>query len=244
MRKQFALILFFLSIKLCSYAQGNYGGGVDDEIVHFGFTFQYIQSEFKIYKKTDWQKRNFSSEPPSNANRTDSIYSISSPIAPGFGLGFVTNLRLGNNADLRFTPSLVFTDRLLNYTFRTAEPEQREVLATMIDLPIGIKLKSDRRLNFRAYLLAGGKFSSDIVSKKRTDDAIKAITEKYVKNNKNILSYEVGIGFDFYFEFFKLSPELKLSNSFNSVFKPESHPFSSPIDKLYLRNFIFSLYFE
>jgi len=67
---------------------------------------------------------------------------------------------------------------------------------------------------------------------------------KFLKNKKSFLSYEVGIGFDLYFEYFKLSPEFKLSNSVNSILKEEEHPYASPIEKLFLRNFVFSLYFE
>lgn len=250
MKKRLLLILLFVSVKLCSFAQGNWGGGVDEELIHFGFTFQYVSSEYKIFKKPDWQKpilKTEVSDPnyvPTPDDYTQPLYGIASPSSPGFGIGFVTNLRLGDNLDLRLTPALVFTDRLLDYRYQTADQIQKKVMATMVDIPLGIKLKSDRRTNFRAYLLAGGKFSSDIVSKKKTDDSGLALTEKFVKNNRNILSYEVAVGFDFYFEYFKLSPELKLSNSIGSVLKPEEHPFSSPLEKLYLRNFQFSLYFE
>ncbi|MBC7914897.1 MAG: outer membrane beta-barrel protein [Pyrinomonadaceae bacterium] len=248
MKKQFLLLVFFSLFSLCGYAQvgeaGNWGGGVDHEILHFGFTFQYISSEYKIYKKPSWQSRYPATQDAPIPLFTDSLKSISSPVAPGFGLGFVTNLRLGPNADLRFTPALVFVDRLLEYRYPDETVVPKQVKSTVVDFPLGIKLKSDRRRNFRAYLLAGGKYSMDIISKKKFDDTDKILTEKFVKNNKNILSYEVGIGFDFYFEYFKLSPELKLSNSINSVLTPEDHPFSSPLEKLYTRNFQFSLYFE
>lgn len=248
MRKRLQLIIFFISISVGSYAQvgqgGNWGGGVDDQIFSPGFTFQYLSSEYKIYKKVDWQRPYPNPDVPGQF-LTDSLKSISSPLSPGFGLGFIAGFKLGNNTDLRITPTLVFLDRLINYEY--ADPEkfyQQKVATTTVEFPVGFKLKSDRRLNFRAYLLAGGKYSMDIISKKKTDDSGFALTEKFVKNQKNILSYEVAIGFDFYFEYFKLSPEFKLSNSINNVLKPEDHPYSSPLDKLYTRNFQFSLYFE
>ena len=166
-------------------------------------------------------------------------------MSPGFGWGFVSNYRLGNNADVRFTPALSFSDRLIDYNYNLEEDyKQQKVQSTLVDFPLGIKLKSNRRKNFRAYMLAGMKYSVDIISKKKTDDADNIWTEKLVKNNRNILWYEAGIGFDLYFEFFKLSPEIKLANSLNSVLKPEEHPYSAPIDKLFLRNLQFSLYFE
>ena len=241
----FLTILIGLLSGLGVMGQENWGGGIDDDPLHFGFTFQYISSEYKIIKNENW--RYPFNDPNGGEELKPSLSSISSPTSPGFGLGFVSNLRLGKNADLRFTPALVFSDRLLNYEYEDPENfKQQKVQSTLMDFPLGIKLKSDRRKNFRAYLLGGAKYSIDIVSKKKTNDVDNILTEKFVKNTKNILWYEAGIGFDLYFEFFKLSPELKLSNSFRSVFRPEPelHPYSAPLNKLFLRNLQFSLYFE
>lgn len=95
------------------------------------------------------------------------LRSISSVSSPGFGIGFVVNKRLGENADLRLTPTLVFNDRLAYYDFiEEAAPIERNTQATIIDFPLGIKLKSDRRNNFRAYVIGGAKYSMDIASKK------------------------------------------------------------------------------
>lgn len=250
MRKCIGAVVIFLFTALGSSAQDNWGGGVDDEVLHFGFTFQYINSEFKVLKKPQWRTPFSALYPeyqhdPSETILYDSLYSVSSSGSPGFGLGFVSNLRLGNNADLRFTPTLVFADRLAYYEYRrTGQVLEKKVQSSVIDLPLGFKIKSDRRKNFRAYLLAGAKYSMDIISKKKLDDENNIFSEKLLKNKKNYLSYEAGIGFDLYFEYFKLSPEIKFSQSFNDVLKHDVTPFASPVDKLYLRNIQFSLYFE
>ncbi|HUH32461.1 MAG TPA: outer membrane beta-barrel protein [Daejeonella sp.] len=243
MTKSFSLIfLFSIIFSTSTFAQQSWGGGVDNEPFHFGFTFQYISSEYKVMKKSNW--REIFPDPDGISNKP-SLYSISSPVSPGFGLGFVSNYRLGKNADVRFTPGLIFSDRLIDYVYESPdESAQQKVQSTLVDFPLGIKIKSDRRKNFRAYFLAGAKYSVDIVSKKKTNDLDKIWTEKLVKNTRNILWYEAGVGFDLYFEFFKLSPELKLANSFKSVLNPEDHPYSGPVDKLFLRNLQFSLYFE
>ncbi len=244
------LILLFFSIK--SFSQGNYGGGVDDENLHFGFSFQYIGAEFKIQKTENWRAPFYED----GVKVTDSLMSIRSGINPGFGIGFVSDLFITPNLNLRFTPSLSFSDRVMDYEFAdkasydqsgVQSPEgftRRTVASTMAEFPVGLKLKSDRRNNFRAYILAGAKYGIDVASKKKADDKGELAINKFLKNSKGILSYEVGIGFDLYFEYFKLSPEIKLSNSVNSILKREDHPYSAPIDKLFLRNFVFSLYFE
>ncbi|MGB4774989.1 MAG: PorT family protein [Daejeonella sp.] len=250
MTRHFYFILFIaIILSLNSTAQQNWGGGIDDEPYHFGFTFQYVSSDFKVLKKENW--RDPFLDPMDQSLVKGFLYNISAPVSPGFGLGLVTDLRVGTHADIRFTPALVFSDRLVDYHYVAdvedrdpANYTQRKIQATVIDFPLGIKIKSDRRKNFRAYLIGGAKYSLDIVSKKKTDDAILILQEKFLKNNKNIWWYEVGVGFDLYLEYFKLSPELKLSNSFKSVLKPENNPYSAPIDKLFLRNLQFSLYFE
>ncbi|TAF46172.1 MAG: PorT family protein [Sphingobacteriales bacterium] len=236
-------------------AQGNFGGGVDDEDIHFGFTFQYISSEYKIVRNNNWQSA-FLDPEKGFTSTTGEVKSIRSIPNPGFGIGFVANAFITKNVDFRFTPTLAFTDRVVDYEFKNAKtfdqpglvsPDgytRRVVSAVMMEFPVGIKLKSERRNNFRAYILGGIKYGTNIASRKKEDDNILGAEFKFLKNNKNILSYEAGIGFDLYFEFFKLSPEIKISNSINSVLRSDYTPYANPIEKMYLRNFQFSLYFE
>lgn len=243
MTKRFTLLIILTLI--CgprAFSQQSWGGGVDDEPVHFGFTFQFIAAEYKIMKKASWSQV---FPDPDGGDTQPNLYAVSSPVSPGFGLGFVSNFRLGKNADVRFTPALTFSDRLIDYEYQAVEDfRQQKVQSTLVDFPLGVKIKSDRRKNFRAYFLGGAKYSVDIVSKKKTNDIDKIWTEKFVKNTRNVLWYEAGIGLDLYFEFFKLSPEIKLAHSLRSVLRPEDHPYSALLDKLYLRNLQFSLYFE
>jgi hypothetical protein len=219
MRKLFGLFFLLIFFVNSSYAQENWGGGVDDEDVHFGFSFQYVNTNFKLV-----------SNDPLN---------ITSPLSSGFGLGYITDVRLGNHLNFRATPALVFVDRFINY--ENESPKKITVQSATLDLPIGFKLKSDRRRNFRAYVLGGVKYSIDIISKKK-------LLANSVKTNRNIVWYEAGIGFDFYFEFFKLSPEIKWSQTVNNVFAPpppsSSNVYTAPLEKLLVRNFQFSLYFE
>jgi hypothetical protein len=64
-------------------------------------------------------------------------------------------------------------------------------------------------------------------------------------NKSGFGSYEVGLGLDIYFEYFKMSPEIKWSQSFGNVLdKRELNKFNTPIDKLLLRSIQFSLIFE
>jgi hypothetical protein len=220
----------------------NWGGGVDDDDIHYGFTFQYLSSEFKILKKAAWREP---FDPFSQSQLADSLNSIQSRPSAGFGIGFVGNKRLTANTDLRVTPTLVFSDRTLVYGYAGRDALEKKINATMIDLPVGLKLKSDRRGNFRAYLIGGARYSIDISSKKKTNNELETDPiEKFVNNKRSFFSYEAGLGLDLYFEYFKMSPEIKLSYSISDVMKHEATRYATPIDKLMLRHLTFSLFFE
>lgn len=237
--------LLLLCMMLCFTATAqNWGGGVDDEPLHFGFTFQYISSEFKILKKEGWRSQYFDEDPL--VPPTSQLRSISSSPSPGFGIGFVVNKRLAEHADIRLTPILVFNDRSLSYQYTNANDDNiKKVQTTLVEFPLGIKVKSNRINNYRVYLLAGAKYSTDISSKKKTNNALVTDPkEKFLNNSRNYLSYEGGLGLDLYFEYFKMSPEIKLSYSANNVMVNEPHRYTAPIDKLFLRHVTFSLFFE
>ncbi|RZL50824.1 MAG: PorT family protein [Pedobacter sp.] len=243
-------LLLFIFLSMAGFAKAqNWGGGIDEERFNWGFGFQYIVSEYKLTKTKDWRTPYYDVE--QNAYVTDSLKSLSSPTSAGFGIGFVINGKINSNIDARFTPTLVFNDRILDYNYvdnTVNNPgvtfTQRKVQATMIDIPLGLKIKSDRLMNFRAYMLGGLKYSMDLASDKKTNDLAAAPIDKLVKNKKSFLSYEAGLGFDIYFEYFKMSPEVKVSYSFKDVILHQNNPYSNPIDNAKLRHFTFSLFFE
>lgn len=265
MIKKLSLILSLFTISTACLAQ-NWGGGIDDEDWSFGFNFQYISAEYKILRKENWRAPFYevpnslgvSYDPNSGLPVTNSLNAISSPPSQGFGLGFVMNRRLAENFDIRATPSLIFSDRVVTYEYLPLDPIDlgngqtknyqtlidKKVQATMFEFPIGIKVKSNRMNNFRAYWLGGAKYSIDIASKKKFFDEGETPINKLLKNQRNYLSYETGIGFDLYFEYFKMSPEIKVAYSTNDLLQHDDTAFANPIDKLKLRQLTFSLIFQ
>ena len=243
-KRSLAALLILMCYSLVLRAQQfspAWGGGADETDLSFGFSFSYVGSDFKIVKQPNWRSPFI--DPETNRNVTDSLTSISSNSTPGFAVGFITRYRLTDHLEVRSTPSLIFADRKLRYTFKnTTDPIDKPVQTTTVDFPLQMKLKSDRVGNLRAYLLGGVKFSTAIGGKK--DDANTAPIDRAVRNTKSYSSYEAGFGFDIYFEYFKLSPEIKVSNTFGNLLIHENQPFSSPISKLSLHTIMFSLYFE
>ena len=237
------ILLVFCSNCLMAQQPPNWGGGADQTDLSFGFSFSYIADNYKIVKKPNWQARYF--DPGVNGYITDYLTGISSPRTQGFAIGFITRYRITEHLEVRVNPALVFADRSLSYTYATpSEDVIKQVQATTVDFPLSLKLKSDRVGNFRAYVLGGVKYSQAIGKGGNANDADTNPLDKLVKNSKGFASYDAGLGCDIYFEFFKLSPEIKLSNSLGNILVPENQPFSSPISKLSLHSIMFSLIFE
>ena len=235
------IILFFCCRGSFAQKVPAWGGGSDLRDLGFGFTFSYVGSYYKIDKTPDWREPFI--DQLNNTPVTSAINSISSTYSTGFGVGFLTRYRLTEHLEARFAPSLIFADRVVNYTYVSTEPISKLVTSTAADLPLTLKLKSDRMDNLRVYLMGGVKLTQAISSKYNSDVNQPPI-EKILKNVNRYGSYEVGIGCEIYFEFFKLSPELKVSNSFGNVMLHENNAFSRPINNLGLHTFMFSLYFE
>lgn len=248
MSKKYILFLsMFFWVKSVSAQQVTqaWAGGADQSKFSFGYTFQYVNSSYKILKKPDWRTPYF--DQGTNRNVTDSLNSISSPGTSGFALGFLARYSVTDNLEIRTVPTLSFTDRVLNYQYRTqdlAPDKMMTVSTTQAEFPLELKLKSNRIGNFRAYVLGGVKYAYGIGNQSKGNEADLAPLDRKLKNVRNFSSYVAGFGCDIYLEYFKLSPEIKLSNSFGNVLYPENHPYANPLDKLFLHNIMFSLFFE
>lgn len=188
--------------------------------IHFGFTLGFNYMDFFLKN----------SEPMPEG---DSIVSVLQNGKPGFQIGIISDLRLGDNLNLRFVPALAFGDRDIVYGIKYASQDTiydlvKSAESTFLDFPLLFKYKTDRINNFRAYVLFGGKYSLDLASqskKKKEDD----LSLKLLPND---FSAEVGVGMDFYLEYFKFGIELKMSYGLVDVLKREQSPYIDCIDKL------------
>src|SRR5690554_6172888 len=125
--KRLLLIGFIVFCSFPSLAQQRWGGGVDYEEIHFGFSFHYAASSFKVFSEDS---------------------RIQSPLKTGVGLGLLSNLRLGENTDLRFSPTILFAKKKLDFNYDANDPISKIVRASLLELPLTFKFKSDRRQNY------------------------------------------------------------------------------------------------
>ncbi len=180
--------------------------------------------------------------------QNDSVL-VTSPLnSGGFGLAGMHTYRLSRRFEVRaIFPQLMFAYKDVTYNLKYPDNSKDETSAMtkrvesiLVGLPIHLKFRSDRIENFRVYMFGGVKFEYDLASNARAKRA-----EELVKLKQLDMGVEAGIGFNFYFPVFILSPEIKISNGLiNSHSRDEHLKFSSAIDKLNSRMVVFSLIFE
>ena len=203
----------------------------DFQKIHFGFTLGINELNFNLLKNT-------------NTITNDTLKTIYTKSLKGFNLGIVSNLRLGKYLDLRFVPALIFGERHLSYGFNdslnVSNNEIKKIESTLLDFPVYLKYKSERYNNFRAYVLTGIKYSLDLASKDEIDDE----GQEIVKLKKNDLMGEIGFGLDFYLEYFKFSPQIKISYGLLNLLTNDSTIYTESINKLTTNGWMLSFTFE
>ena len=205
--------LLFISCFVRTNAQGNLPY-VDDKIIRFGFALGMNAMDFRITE--------------SLIEIDGKVYDAKvSQLKPGFSVGVTTDLRLHDYWNLRFVPMLHFGERKVTYrAVGEMETSTTSIASIPITIPIYLKYSALRAGNFRPYLIAGGGALIDVGRD----------SEKPVLLKPFDYFVEFGMGFDIYFSFFKLSPELKFALGFNDMLTPldeRNSGFISESDKKY-----------
>lgn len=237
MRKttKYLLLFSFLLITIEGFSQRHKKSQnlarYDYQKIHFGFTLGINELNFNMQKN-------------SNTVNNDTLRTLHAKSQKGFNLGIVSNLRIGKYTDLRFVPALVFGERHLDYNFIDSSSfnnlEIKKIESTLLDFPIYIKYKSERYNNFRAYVISGVKYSMDIASQDKIDDE----GQEIVKLKKNDLMGEIGFGIDFYLEYFKFSPQIKISYGVLNLLNKDETVFTQSINRLTTNGWMLSFTFE
>jgi hypothetical protein len=226
-------VFIFLSVRAFpqKYKKSQNLARYDFQKIHFGFTLGINELSFNLQKN-------------SNTITNDTLKTIYTKSQKGFNLGIVSNLRLGKYTDLRFVPALIFGERQLEYGFLNNSNSNNEKLkkieSTLLEFPVYLKYKSERYNNFRAYIMSGIKYSMDIASQDEIDDE----GQEIVKLKKNDLMGEIGFGLDFYLEYFKFSPQIKISHGLINLLAKDQSVYTQSINGLRTNGWMLSFTFE
>lgn len=158
----------------------------------------------------------------------DSTYSISPSWSAGFSLGFIVNLRMSEFLDLRLLPKVSFYEHRLEYIQLDAPKIDELVETTVVELPLLLKYKSERRGNFRMYMVGGIKPGFEASGKNDVDEISKENLDIRAFN----LSLDAGFGIDMYYPLFKFSPEIRFSRGITNMLGNGDNSLSAGIDRL------------
>jgi hypothetical protein len=224
------------------HSQGMFGltstSGSDDKPLSYGF---FLAGHSAIYQ-IRYSDAFVNGKDPA-ANKVHSIYP---KYNPGFSLGFIGILRFHDQVNLLFTPKIGFYEYHVdvNYysppldnslpgnvpsngnqlTLRTDELVNE---ATVVELPLLFKYRSQRFHNTRMYFIGGASYQF------RTKSQEEADLDPIVTTGKDF-TLEAGMGFEIYFRYFKFAPEIRFSHGLNNVYVPgKTDPaFSSVIESI------------
>lgn len=193
------LLLAGVLFSFGSYAQADqevFNPRYDErKIVTYGFSLAIHSASFKL-KYSDYF----------TTPAMDSVHSIMPRKRPGFKLGFIVNFKLAQFLDARITPTVSFSEYVLEYNYVGGEDFNELVESTGVEFPVLFKYKSQRRNNLRMYVVGGATPIIEAAGRSKLEEDLNRL--QLDKFNVNL---EVGFGLDMYFPLFKFSPEVRFA---------------------------------
>ncbi len=257
----FAILLGIIAVPAQAQRRAiHYLPNYENEPYHFGFLIAYNQMMYTVKTIEDYQNQPLPADswpngPYSIPNTKNLyVYNIETHQTPGFTVGIIGSKRLGRYFDLRFIPSLSFSERRMNYDVvvesltgeRETKTFTKSIGTTFVEFPLNIKYRSKRYNNIGAYVFAGINPKIDLASQK-DNKMTDAQGNEFINNlvtKRFDCAAEIGTGFDIYNQWFKMGIELKMSYGFLNIMKGEAFIYTAPIDQLRNKLFQLSLIFE
>ena len=229
----------------------------EQEPYHFGFLLAFNQMSYTIKTIENYQNIPQPANAWPNGNysipntRNIYVYNLETIQTPGFTVGIIGSKRLGRYFDLRFIPSLSFSERRLRYNIAIEDLNgnvdmktfTKSIGTTFVEFPLNIKYRSKRYNHIGAYVFGGVSPKLDLASQKDNKET-DGYGNEFINNlvtKRFDFAGELGAGFDIYNQWFKMGIEVKMSYGILDIVKNEAFIYTAPIDKL--RNKLFQLSF-
>ncbi|MCI0920051.1 PorT [Sphingobacterium rhinopitheci] len=271
----FYLILIFLFFNIKGYTQQKisfpFSGYFDkNSTVSFGIQYNYVYQNFQLGLKNNWQQDYPLDYPIDNILYLGNLKSIRSKAGAGFSVGIPIDILMHRNIYLSTQPSFLFINNL-GIIYESLDVEKETLIRkgkheintakgtnfNAFEIPINIKLRSeDKYLKnkfdyYSVYFTTGIRYSKWI----GLNQAYKNIANRKDQSldplifKTSYISWEGGVGIDIYLDKFKISPEIKFNQSFNTVLDHKhtlstNNKFMNPIEKALVRNIYVGLIFQ
>jgi len=172
--------------------------------------------------------------------------------SPGFSVNVLADYRIAEHFNLRFSPGLYFGNKVVNFLNSLGNPEwadqthykqTQNIKSTYIVAPIDLKMSAKRYHNMRPYFTTGAMFVYDLAKDR---------SEQYRLKHADLM-LTVGMGCDFYLQFFKFCPEIKFCFGLKNLLErnrpdlennPDLLRFTESVDKLKSNMVVVSFFFE
>ena len=165
---------------------------LDDRVWHYGFLVGFNMQDLSIANK---------GLPYINENGIPEYWYADVPeYTPGFSVGVLGEMKANDWLSVRFIPTMHFGDKKVVFKEqRTGKVVEQYVKSTYMSVPIDLKISAARFNNYRPYVVTGIAPTFDLTVKKGKELLVK----------RSDVMFEVGMGLDLYYPYFKMIPELK-----------------------------------
>ena len=162
---------------------------------------------------------------------------------PGFSVGILGELKANDWLSVRLIPTMHFGDKKVVFKEqRSGMIAEQYVKSTFLLVPLELKVSASRFNNYRPYVVSGLAPSFDLTVKKGKELLVK----------RTDIMFEIGMGIDLYYPFFKMIPELKFCFGLNNVIENNRSDltddsllkYSKSLDRALNSMIVFTLYFE
>ncbi|PIE48504.1 MAG: PorT protein [Flavobacteriales bacterium] len=202
----------------------------DKDFLHWGYYIGLNYNDFKVsYKAPD---------------EFPDAYVETQPRL-GFNIGLIGELRLHNNFSLRLEPGLMSNKKKLYFRhMETPRDSVRSANSAYLHVPLLVQFNADRMRNIRPFVAAGIAYDYNFASNYNNPDDNSSGEFRMQRHN---LMYELAVGMDFYFFYFKFSPSIRGVFAINDEIRPDSDPdspWTTPVGYFGTRGVFFRMTFQ
>ena len=208
---------------------------LDDRVWHYGFLVGLHVQDLSLANN---------GLPYINQNgRAEYWYADVPEYTPGFSVGVLGEIKANDWLSVRLIPTMHFGDKKVVFKEqRSGQEVDQYIKSTYMSIPVDLKISAMRFNNYRPYFVVGMAPVIDLTVKKGKELLMK----------RTDLMFEVGMGLDLYYPFFKMIPELKFCFGLDNVLEKNRSDltdgallkYSQAVDRAQSSMIVLTLYFE
>ena len=208
---------------------------LDDRVWHYGFLVGFNIQDLRLANNgTAYVNQN---------GGVEYWYADVPEYTPGFSVGVLGELKANDWLSVRIIPTMHFGDKKVVFKEqRSGKFTEQYVKSTYLSVPLDLKISAARFNNYRPYVVTGLAPNVDLTVKKGKELLVK----------RTDVMFEIGMGLDLYYPYFKMIPELKFCFGLNNVLDTNRKDlkdasllrYSDALDKAQNSMIVLTLYFE